>query len=265
MEEMNDDAVRSSFAGPEVRIVLVRPRNPLNIGAAARAMANFGFDDLVVVQPYVEAWRTARSARAGIAVLERARSADTLEEAIQDCQLVVGTTAGTARTPEEPLSSWPRVASCIPQRARTAVLFGSEKTGLSVEEMSHCRQLARIPTLPDSPSMNLGQAVAVCCYELARQRRIAEFDAPPEIANSIEQGGEHSAHLASIEERERLVRTFHPLLESIGVMLPQHHASQMRRLRQMLLRWRLTPADARLLLGVAREMKRILARSVSGE
>lgn len=253
MERMVDEILNSSAS---LRIILVRPRNPLNIGAAARAMANFGFDDLVVVQPYVEAWKTARSARAGVKVLQHARCADSLEEAVRDCQLVIGTTAGTARTPEVPLSSWPQVAARLPQQERTALIFGSEKTGLSVEEISYCRQLARIPTLPDSPSMNLGQAVAVCCYELARRRQIEGLDAPLAIGAAMEL----PAGLASIEERERLVQTYHPLLETLGVMLPQHHASQMRRLRQMLLRWRLTSADSRLLLGVAREMKRMLGK-----
>jgi tRNA C32,U32 (ribose-2'-O)-methylase TrmJ len=68
------------------------------------------------------------------------------------------------------------------------------------------------------------------------------------------------ADLATLEERERLVQTYHPLLETLGVMLPQHHASQVRRLRQMLLRWRVTSTDTRLLMGVAREMKRMLRR-----
>lgn len=253
---MDDDALKSAASASSLRIVLVRPRNPLNIGAAARAMANFGCDDLVVVQPYVEAWKTARSARAGIKVLEQARSADNVEEAVHDCQLVVGTTAATGRTPEIPLSSWPRVAARLPQHGKTALLFGSEKTGLSVEEMSYCRQLARIPTLPDSPSMNLGQAVAVCCYELARLGQIEGFDAPPEMETAMDL----PANLATLEERERLVQTYHPLLETLGVMLPQHHASQVRRLRQMLLRWRVTSADTRLLMGVAREMKRMLRR-----
>lgn len=251
---MDVEALKSVASASSLRIVLVRPRNPLNIGAAARAMANFGCEDLVVVQPYVEAWKTARSARAGITVLEQAQCADSVEEAVRDCQLVVGTTAATGRTPEMPLSSWPRVAARLPQDGRTALLFGSEKTGLSIEEMSYCRQLARIPTLPDAPSMNLGQAVAVCCYELARLRQIDGFDAPPQMETAMEL----PADLASLAERERLVRTYHPLLEKLGVMLPQHHASQVRRLRQMLLRWRITSADSRLLMGVAREMKRML-------
>lgn len=259
MEEMDDLTSLSRPLPPRLRIVLVRPRNPLNIGAAARAMANFGFDDLVVVRPYEEAWKTARSARAGIRVLESARAVDALEDAVADCELVVGTSAATARTPEVPLSSWPEVAARLPLQTPTALLFGSEKTGLSTEEMSYCNQLARIPTLPGSPSMNLGQAVAVCCYELVRTRAIQGFDAPPVIDAEPAAAGQ-----ASVEERERLVRTFHPLLEALGVMLPGHRASQTRRLRQMLQRWRLTPADARLLLGVAREMKRVTGLSQNG-
>ena len=80
--------------------MLVRSRNSLNIGAAARAMANFGLEDLVAVAPFGDAWQVARSARAGAALLARARRVDTAAEAIEGCDYVDGTTAGTARTPE---------------------------------------------------------------------------------------------------------------------------------------------------------------------
>jgi TrmH family RNA methyltransferase len=258
-------------------IVLVQPRNPLNIGAAARAMSNFGFTDLRLVQPYSEAWRQVESARAGIAVIERARVYDRLADAIADRQTIIGTTAGTNRTPEIELAPWPeavaRWLAPVPNTS-SALLFGSEKSGLSVEDISHCTALARLPTVGDSPSMNLGQAVAICCYELALRR--AQPTAKPRFKPSASQHAEPRAGaLAGIEsgpdagedtrispasfaERERLVETFIPLLEKIGVFRTQHRCSQTRRLREMLLRWGLTPADVRLLLGVARELRRVL-------
>ncbi len=238
---------QTGAVGFSLRIVLVQPRNPLNIGAAARAMANFGFDDLALVEPYNEAWRHARSARAGAEVLERARCYERLSDAIADCEFVVGTTTGSGRVPEVPLNPWAESAAAFGER-RCALVFGSEKTGLRVEDISHCQQLARLPTMTGAPSVNLGQAVAVCCYELRRQ--------PPNRLST-----EPWAPQASVSERERLVEQWTPLLEHIGVFRPLHRASQTRRLREMLLRWQLASRDTKLLLGVARELRRMLGLS----
>ncbi len=241
-----------------MRIVLVRPRNPLNIGAAARAMANFGLDDLALVEPYTTAWETARSARAGAKVLRHARVYPGLAEALADCALAVGTTDGAARSPELPLETWPQVAAALPA-GRTALIFGSEKTGLSVEDLSHCHRLARIPTLAGAPSMNLGQAVAVCAYELRRQA----LPGRPRARAWAEALGE--AKLIGSPERERLLNAWYPLLEQLGAIQAVHRTSQTRALRAMLLRWRLTPADERRLLGLARQLRHTLAGRRSAE
>ncbi|MGH9413174.1 MAG: RNA methyltransferase [Terriglobales bacterium] len=224
-----------------LRVVLVRVRNPLNIGAAARAMANFGCGDLVLVEPYSEAWKTARSARAGVAVLDHARCVGTLAEALSECDAVVGTTDGGARVPELPLEDWRAVAASLPGTG-AALLFGDEKSGLNVDEISHCNRLARIPTQHGAPSMNLGQAVAVCLYELARAER--PLPRPPTPAAAI-----------GVSERERLLDTWYPLLEGLGAVKPGHSASQHRLLREMLTRWRCRPADERRLLGLARQVR----------
>ncbi|HEY7838849.1 MAG TPA: TrmH family RNA methyltransferase [Terriglobales bacterium] len=238
-----------------IRVVLVHARNPLNMGAAARAMANFGLSDLVLVAPYDTAWQTARSARAGAAVLANARAVATLEEAIAGCGCVIGTTAGTARVPEIPLEAWSTVAAslpALPPGVPVALLFGSEKTGLGIEEISYCDRLARIPTLPDAPSMNLGQAVAVCAYELARQAAPAIADTPPAVP------GAAGAAVITLAQRERLVATWRPLMEQLGVTEPLQRERQTRVLREMLIRWRLTPKDAHRLLGLARQVRHAL-------
>lgn len=224
----------------------MHPRNPLNIGAAARAMANFGFAELWLVAPYDAAWRSARSARAGQSVLANAQVCATLAEAVAGCRPVVGTTAGTARRPELPLEPWLSVAPAL-RSGHGALLFGSEKTGLSVEEMSHCHRLARIETTVGAPSLNLGQAVALCCYELRRET----MPLPDDAAGLPPPGG------AGLE---RLVETWMPLLEALGVSRAQHRPSQHRRLRAMLLRWHITAADERRLLGIARQLRHALAR-----
>ncbi len=157
-----------------VRIVLVSTRNPLNIGAAARAMSNFGFRHLRVVNPYEPAFREARSAVGASSVLAEAEQYKSVADAVADCTLVVGTTAVRHRQLHHPLRRLEDGARLIRKRmgaSRVALLFGSEKFGLSNEDLSHCHWLMRVPTREENISMNLGQAVAVCLYEIVRDAK----------------------------------------------------------------------------------------------
>jgi tRNA/rRNA methyltransferase len=152
-------------------VVLVRTRNPLNLGAAARAMSNFGAKELRAVRPYGKAWREARSAVGAGEVMAQAREFATIAEAVADCSLVVGTTSVGNRELKHPLRDLVEAAPLLRERmetGRVAVLFGSEKWGLSNEELSYCHWLLRIPTREEHRSMNLGQAAAVVLYELGR-------------------------------------------------------------------------------------------------
>ena len=142
--------------------MLVDTRNPLNIGAAARAMSNFGFLRLGVVNPYEVAFRKAKSAVGAAALLEEAEEYKTVAEAVADCTLVVGTTAVRHRELQHPLRRLEYGARLMRKRmqsSRVALLFGSEKYGLSRRDLSHCHWLMRIPTRDEHISMNLGQAV----------------------------------------------------------------------------------------------------------
>jgi tRNA/rRNA methyltransferase len=175
-----------------VAIVLVRARNPLNIGAAARAMSNFGFDDLRVVNEYNVPFAEARSAIDAAPVLAAARQFDSVATAVGDCTLVFGTTALGDRRLQHPVdllrNVTARAEATIGAGGRVAILFGSEKTGLSAEEMSHCHRLLTIPMHRGGVSMNLGQAVAVCLYELARvgsSPRTLPPEGPPADAAAI--------------------------------------------------------------------------------
>src|SRR6266853_2865279 len=157
-----------------LRVVLVRTRNPLNIGAAARAMSNFGFHHLRVVNPYEVAFRQARSAVGASALLANAEVYGTVDEAVADCSLVVGTIAVRNRELHHQLRPIEYGARRIRKRLASgpvALLFGSEKVGLSNADLSHCHCLVRIPTREENISMNLGQAVAVCLYELVRDSK----------------------------------------------------------------------------------------------
>ncbi len=165
-----------------VAVVLVRARNPLNIGAAARAMANFGFADLRVVNDYDVPFEEARSAIDAAPVLAAARRFRSVGEAVADCALVYGTTAlGDRRLlhPVDLLRDAPdHVNETVARGGRVALLFGSEKTGLSAEEMSHCHRLLTVPMSEGGVSMNLGQAVAVCLYEFTRETGRAQRTLP---------------------------------------------------------------------------------------
>src|SRR5436305_10038542 len=140
-----------------LRVVLVAARNPLNIGAAARAMSNFGFTRLRVVSPYDVAFREARSAVGAPALLANAEEYKSVAEAVADCSLVVGTTAARDRELQHRLRLLPEASVLIRQQLAAgpvALLFGSEKRGLANEDLSHCHWLLRIPTPEEHISMN---------------------------------------------------------------------------------------------------------------
>src|SRR5260370_5321821 len=131
-----------------LRVVLVRTRNPLNIGAAARAMSNFGFHHLRVVNPYELAFRQARSAVGASALLANAEVYGTVDKAVADCSLVVGTTAVRNRDLHHelrPLEYGARLMHKPLVSGPVALLFGSEKVGLSNADLSHCHWLVAIP------------------------------------------------------------------------------------------------------------------------
>lgn len=134
-------------------------------------MSNFGFEDLALVNPYDPAWQEARSAVGAQELLHRAKTFATVEEAVRDCNLVLGTTSGQRRSLELENMALPRLAGFLESKipgGRLGVLFGSEKTGLLNEHLAFCHATVTIPTDKKTPSMNLSHAVAVCCYEMAR-------------------------------------------------------------------------------------------------
>src|SRR6202051_2773190 len=185
----NRGPVPPSIDLSRLRVVLVAPRNPLNIGAVARAMSNFGFSSLRVVNPYSPSFREARSAVGASEILANAERYKPLAEAVNDCKLVVGTTAVRNRDLQHPVRRPEYGARKIRQRlgsSNVALLFGSEKFGLSNEALSHCHWLIRIPTCDENISMNLGQAVAVCLYELIRDSKVARPTKKSELAKAEE-------------------------------------------------------------------------------
>jgi TrmH family RNA methyltransferase len=224
-------------------IVLVRTRNPLNIGAAARAMSNFGVHQLRLANPYAVAFREARSAVGASELLKRAEEYKTLSEAIADCALVVGTTAGRKRTLQHSLRRLDEAAIDVRQSLKTgrvALLFGSEKIGLTNDDFSHCHWLLTIPTRKDHLSMNLGQAVAVCLYELAR-----------EDGSQVTQP---ATQRAAAGVNEQISQVLLEALDKSGYIQPGSEAACENKVRRMVLRLGLDPEDAKVFLGMVRQI-----------
>jgi TrmH family RNA methyltransferase len=225
-----------------LRVVLVSPRNPLNIGAAARAMSNFGFLHLRLVNPYNVAYREARSAVGAAPLLARAKEFKTVADAVADCALIVGTTSLGKRELHHPLRRLEYGARLLRSSlaaAPVALLFGSEKFGLSNDDLSHCHWLLRIPTREEHGSMNLGQAVAVCLYEIARNVAIAR---PQPIK------------LATAGENERLTTLVLATLAESGYLNPRISASTENKIRRMVLRLNLNTRDADVWMGIYRQI-----------
>ena len=230
-----------------LRIVLVRTRNPLNIGAAARAMSNFGAFDLRVVTPYEKAFREAVSAVGAAPLLANAQEFESVEDAVRDCSLVVGTTAIGNRELQHDLVSLETGGKKIRTKlagGRVAILFGSEKTGLSNGDLSHCHWLMRIPTRAEHRSMNLAQSVAIVVYELSR----GASNAMPRSKNTL------SSAAADMETLNRINQALREALDLSGYIHRRSASSAEEKLRRMLLRFDLRAADAEVLLGMLRKM-----------
>ncbi len=226
-----------------LRVVLVTPHNPLNLGAAARAMSNFGFSHLRVVNPYDVAFRTSRSAVGAAKVLTDALEFTSVADAVADCTLVVGTTAVRQRELHHPLQRLEYGARQIRRQllsSPVALLFGSEKVGLSNEDLSHCHWLMRIPAYGDQISMNLGQAVAVCLYELIRNGRT-----PSEKTKQA---------LATSRKIELVTKNLLDALQTSGYVKPGATAAAEEKLRRLIRRQNMTATDAELWLGMLRQI-----------
>jgi TrmH family RNA methyltransferase len=235
-----------------VVVVLVRARNPNNIGAVARAMHDFGFRHLRVVNEYAVPFESARSAVDASEVLAEATAFGSVAEAVADCTLVVGTTAVGERALQHPLYGLPEAAGLIGvelarKSGQVALLFGSEKTGLSNDELSHCHWLLTIPMAQHEevrhPSMNLGQAVAVCLYELVRSAGAAT-------------GWVSRSDLAGAEAREmeRLTGLLTEVLEESGYTKRHPANCEEGQIRRLVLRMSVSPNDLTVWMGILRQL-----------
>ena len=227
----------------DVRIVLVEPSHPGNIGGAARAMKTMGLTSLYLVRPArfpdpQADWRAARAAD----VLAAAKVVDSLDEAIGECVLAVGTSARSRRIPL-PLADAQTVARRLTQEYAgqpVAVLFGRETSGLTNEELQRCQLHLAIPASPEYSSLNLAMSVQVVCYELFKAR--PDPQAPAAACND--------ATLASLEEVEGFLAHFEMVLRRIDFLKSSAPRQAMTRLRRMFGRIGLEQVEVGMLRGI---------------
>jgi tRNA/rRNA methyltransferase len=206
-------------------------------------MSNFGFRHLRVVNPYEAAFREARSAVGASALLASAEEYTTVAGAVADCELVIGTTAVRHRELQHPLRRLEYGARLIRKQlgsSRVALLFGSEKFGLSNSALSHCHWLMRIPTCEENISMNLGQAVAVCLYELVRDGKAARRT--------------EKVKRAAADELERITTTLLDAMHASGYLNRRPIADVEERIRRLVRRLSLPAGDTVAWLGILRQI-----------
>jgi tRNA/rRNA methyltransferase len=233
-------------------MVLVRPQMGENIGAAARAMWNFGLGRLRVVAPR-DGWPNSRAvamASGAGRLLDHAGLFDDLGAAVADCDYVFATTArprGLTRPVMTPERAMEHARALIGQGRRVAVMFGPERAGLENEDIVRANAIVSVPVNPDFPSLNLAQCVLLTAYEWQRQ----STDVAPEV---LELAG---ADLAGAADIDALFNHFLSKLTAVNFFFPPDKAPNMKlNLRNMLTRLPLTRADVQTLHGILRQMDR---------
>jgi tRNA/rRNA methyltransferase len=235
-----------------IRIVLVEPAGPLNVGSIARVMKNMGLGELVLVNPRCD--RLGEEARLmavrAADVLESAREVTTLAEALVGCVKAIATSGRDRATFTTPLET-PRAALPWLLDSPSALIFGREDCGLTNAEINHAQRLIQIPSTDEYPSLNLAQAVAVCCYELASSQESGAIASPlphPPLP------------LAPIEDLEAYYQQLESLLLDIGYLYPDTAPSRMKKFRKLLNRAYPTTSEVAMLRGILRQMAWALNR-----
>ncbi|WBA83563.1 RNA methyltransferase [Endozoicomonas sp. GU-1] len=237
-----------------ISIVLVNPSHPGNIGAAARAMKTMGLSQLCLVAPDEFPSGTATALASGADdILRNARVCATLDEALADCQFVVGTSA-RVRGVSLPLVDPRTCARSIIDEAVThkvALIFGREDKGLTNDQLRRCHLQVHIPTNEEFSSLNLGAAVQVLCYELRMMQLLS--------ADALEMPEPRSHELANMEDMERYYDHLYQVLLEIGFLDHSSHEKIMAKLRRLYGRVRPDRVELSILRGVLSETQRCLA------
>lgn len=237
----------------DIRIVLVNPSHPGNVGAAARAMKNMGLSQLVLVEPQEfpdprAIWRAAGAKD----LVESAQVVVSLDEALADCQLVIGTSARERKIP------WPLVdpKTCAekvyaePDGVKVALLFGREDSGLTNDELRRCHLHVNVPTSDAYRSLNLAMAVQILCYEL-RMQSLGK-------ARHIEPMDDWDEPLASSEDMERFYDHLSQTLAELEFYDPDNPRQLITRLRRLFHRARMDQMELNIMRGVLAEVQKVI-------
>ena len=270
-----------------VRIVLVEPAGPLNVGAVARVMKNMGLRTLVLVNPQCDPLgvEARQMAVHGVDILEAAQQVATIPAALMGCQRAIATTA-RVRTLSTPLEL-PRVALpwLLEGAVTSALIFGPEDRGLSNVELNYAQRFVCIPSSAEYPSLNLAQAVAICCYELYHTTQQLSLsgdagvtpvesenlpsppssDQPPSLLVSAAVPTPHAAEAAPLEAVEDYYQHLEAVLLKIGYLYPHTASARMEKFRHLLNRATPTTGEVAMLRGILRQMEwalQFLPRSV---
>lgn len=236
---------------PQLRIVLIGTSHPGNIGAAARAMKTMGLHQLVLVAPEAFPHREAFAMAAGADdVLEGARVCADIDEALADCQLVLGCTARrrSVALPEHAPREAAEALVTAAASAPVALLFGRERTGLTNEELQRCHAAVHIDANPGYSSLNLAAAVQVLCYELRLAARAGEVAVP--VVASSESPASHA-------ELEGFFAHLEQTLSDIDFHKGRSPDTVMQRLRRLLLRATPDQRELRILHGILADSQRM--------
>jgi tRNA/rRNA methyltransferase len=226
-----------------IRIVMVSPIYGGNVGSTCRAMANMGISDLALVTPKALNMEEARKmACHATQILENRKEYASLGEAVADCGIVMGTTAreGLYRQHAKMPREWAPKAVEAAKTGKVAIIFGREDNGLSNEELAICTQIIQIPTTTEFKSLNVSQAVLICCYEIF-------------VAHGVYEPVQEKSPEAPSEVRERMFEMWRESLLKIGFMKADKADHMMQGVRRILSRGPLTIDDVRILMGIAKQ------------
>ncbi len=238
-----------------IKIVLVETAGARNLGSVARVMKNFGLSELWLVNPQCD--RHSEEARHMAVhapeILDNAKIVDSLPAALMGCQRAIAT-AGRIDKGEMKLTTPPKGLSWLAQVANSAIVFGTEDRGLSNAEIQHCQQVMRIPVHPDYPSLNLAQAVGICCYQL--QLLWDNSQGYGNLTSQIAQDLIQSApiDLAPREDVEACYQQLEAVLLKIGYVYPHTAAHRLRKFRHIFDRANLNPSEVAMLRGILRQV-----------
>lgn len=228
----------------KVRVVLVEPTHPGNIGAVARAMKNMGLMNLTLVNPqcFPHADATARASGADD-VLASANICVGLNEALIGCGMVIGASARLRSLSIPPLDPRQCAAQALQETARTevALIFGREHSGLTNDELGRCHYLVHIPSAPEFSSLNLAAAVQVVCYELRMAGLVGKHTGGPRP---------EAEDPVPADDMERFYIHLQETLEQIGFLDPANPRMMMRRLRRLFNRARPNEVEMNILRGI---------------